>query len=330
MSGPTGQATPAGAAPAYRRPKRPGAIAVGLAAAGLWLGAAQPAAAHGDPRPAAYQVSSNAADGLEGIEVTHDGTIYVTSVFTGAVFRGSVRDPQLSLWLPAGSDGRDHATGIHVDRWGRVLIAGAMSGTFWMYAADGTLLATRQVPGDSFLNDFAMTRDAIYVTDSGTQIVYRAELTAEGIGQLQPFVEAAQFGPKAQFINGIVVTPGERYLLVVDWLTNTTWRVDLSTRAVTEVAVTGGDFGGDGLLLQGHRADVVQTDWVTEQSFVRSATFSADFSTARVTGDSARVALFDDGPTTIARDRGRLLWVLGQLNDETPELPYVVAQVPRS
>jgi hypothetical protein len=100
------------------------------------------------------------------------------------------------------------------------------------------------------------------------------------------------------------------------------------TGEVREVAVAGGSLGGDGLLLRGRTLESVQTDWATEETFVRTAQFTGDFSAAVVVRDSARVSAVEVGPTTIARDRGRLLWVEGQLSDETPDVPYRVSVVP--
>ncbi len=309
-------------------------LAITLTAAALAAALAAPATAAAEtpdvthPRPLSYAITADPANGLEGIHVTQEGTAYVTSVFTGAVFRGDTRTGVFRTWLPAGSDGRDHATGIHVDRWGTVLVTGAFDGTFFRYAADGTLLAKRTLAGEHFLNDFAMTRDAVFATDSFTSTVYRADLSATALGDFVPFAGPDAFGAKAEFLNGIVATSDGRWLLVVDWSTNTTWRVDARTGEVREVAVAGGSLGGDGLLLRGRTLESVQTDWATEETFVRTAQFTGDFSAAVVVRDSARVSAVEVGPTTIARDRGRLLWVEGQLSDETPDVPYRVSVVP--
>lgn len=102
-----------------------------------------------------------------------------------------------------------------------------------MYSPDGTLSAKWSLPGEHFLNDFAMTKNAVYITDSATSTIYRASLPA--------------------------------------------------------------------------------TD---QENSSRSSTQPCSAPTPSL------------GPTTPARDGGRLLWVLGQLSDETPDMPYVVSQVP--
>lgn len=312
-------------------------VAIALSGVGATAQATPPArdasatqgAAH-HRMPTSYVVTDQEGANPEGMEVTRDGTMYVTSVMTGEVFKGDTRHGVLHSWLPAGSDGRTHANGIHVDRWGRVLIAGGATGHFYVYSASGRLLAERSVPGESFLNDFSMTKDAVFVTDSSNGIVYRASLSRDGIGPLQPFVTAADFSPAQSFLNGIVTTPDGRYLLVVDWDVNRTWRIDVRTREVRQVQVDGDlPLGGDGALISGHIMQTVQADWDAEQMFVRTVRLSGDYSRATVLGDSPRVGL-DVNPTTMARDRGRLLWVESQLNSDQQRPPYRVGVVPGS
>ncbi|MDX6241021.1 MAG: hypothetical protein QOG10_5845, partial [Kribbellaceae bacterium] len=180
-------------------------------------------------RPSTYVVSEQPGDTPEGIEVTPDGTIYVTSVGSGAVYRGSVRSPRLKPFLAAGSDGRTSATGVHVDRWGRVLVAGASTSKLYLYDARGQLLAARTAQEGSFLNDFAFTADAVYVTDSAHNQIWRASLTAQGLGELEPWLTRDKISPTPYFLNGIVATPDGRTLLVGEQGQDLTYRVDIQT-----------------------------------------------------------------------------------------------------
>lgn len=310
-------------------PRRTLVLGSGALAIGAVTATPAPAAqAHGRRRPDRYLVSTTPGENLEGIEVTRRGTMYVTSVATGAVFRGDVRSPRLRRWLPAGRDGRTSATGVHVDRYGHVLVAGASTGRFYTYAANGRLMSTRQVAGESFLNDFSFTRHHVYVTDSASGTVHRARITRFGAGELEPFVTKADFAPATDFLNGIVTTPDERYLVVSDWGTDVTYRVDLRSRRVDRIEIAGGRaLGADGLLLRGHTGYALQTDWETERSWVRVVRFDRSFLTARVVRDSPSVG-FDASPTTLAFDRGRLLWVESQLNAPSSRPPFTVARVP--
>ncbi|GAB2666319.1 NHL repeat-containing protein [Kribbella swartbergensis] len=285
----------------------------------------QPAAAHVvPPRPTEYVVSTTPGDTPEGIEVTRGGTIYVTSVGTGAVYRGSARDPRLKPFLPAGSDGRTSATGIHVDRWGRVLVAGARTSKLFLYDADGTLLAVRMAADGSFLNDFTFAGDAVYVTDSARNQIWRAPLTRDGIGELEPWLTRDKIQPIPYFLNGIV-TDGKT-LLVGEQGQDVTYRIDLATKQVSTLDVTNGILSGDGYLLEGRRLYAVHNagggKYVT-----RLAVLNRDATKATIVADSEPGAS-GATPTTIARDRGRLLWVNSQLDIAPGTPPYTVSVVP--
>jgi len=278
------------------------------------------------PRPQTYVVSTTPGDTPEGIEVTRNGTIYVTSVGTGAVYRGTVREPRLKPFLPAGSDGRTAATGIHVDRWGRVLVAGASTSKLYMYDARGRLLAIRPAAEGSFLNDFAFTEDAVYVTDSAHNQIWRASLTKDGIGKLRPWLTRDKITPTPYFLNGIV-TDG-RTLLVGEQGQDVTYRVDLRTKAVSTLEITGanGILSGDGYLLEGRRLYAVYNAG-GGQYVTRLALLNGDWTKARVLADSMPGAT-NSTPTTIARDGHRLLWVNSQLDAAPGTPPYTVSVVP--
>ncbi|HEU4948764.1 MAG TPA: superoxide dismutase [Kribbella sp.] len=294
---------------------------------------ATPASAHSAaapdpaPRPQTYIVSEQPGDTPEGIEVTRDGTMYVTSVGTGAVYRGSVRNPRLKPFLPAGSDGRTTATGVHVDRWDRVLVAGASTSKLYLYDARGRLLAARTAQAGSFLNDFAFTRDAVYVTDSAHNMIWRASLTRDGLGELEPWLTRDRISPTPYFLNGIVATPDGRTLLVGEQGQDLTYRVDVRSAAVRPVEVSGanGILSGDGYLLEGHRLYAVYNAgggrYVT-----RLAELDSSWSRATVIADSEPGAA-GATPTTVARDRGRLLWVNSQLDMAPGTPPYTVSVV---
>ncbi|GAA1112979.1 hypothetical protein GCM10009630_07660 [Kribbella jejuensis] len=290
----------------------------------LLLLAAPTANATSVHRPTEYVVSTTPGDTLEGIAVTRDGTMYVTSVGTGAVYRGNTRSPQLTRFLPPGSDGRTSATGIHVDRWGRVLIAGASTSKLFLYDARGRLLDVQQAADGSFLNDFTIAGDAVYVTDSAHNQLWRAPLTRSGLGKLEPWITRDKIQPTPYFLNG-TVTDG-KVLLVGEQGQDVTYRVDLRTKQVSVVNVPNGILSGDGYLLDGHRLYVVYNagggKYVT-----RLALLNDDLTTATLIADSSLGAA-GATPTTIARDRGRLLWVNSQLDIAPGTPPYTVSVVP--
>ncbi|MFC3505017.1 SMP-30/gluconolactonase/LRE family protein [Micromonospora krabiensis] len=286
-------------------------------------------------RPDTYVVTREPDVRPEGVAVTPDGTIYVTSVTTGAVYRGDTARPALRPFLPAGGDGRTSAAGVHPDRHGRLFVAGWVTGTLFVHAPDGALLARRTATAGAALNDVAVTDDAVYVTDSATGTVWRAALDRTRIGELIPWLAPTDFATAPGFLNGIAVTPDGRYALVADQGTGEPGserlhRVDLRRRTATVVRVSGGQMGADGLLLEGDRLYGVVNfpDGHGGWSFaVNVALLDADRRTARVVRQS-RPAPLAQSPTTLARDGGRLLWVNSQLNAPTPTPPFTVSEVP--
>ncbi|MET9318410.1 superoxide dismutase [Kribbella sp. NPDC003505] len=275
-------------------------------------------------RPTEYVVSTTPGENLEGIAVTPGGTMYVTSVATGAVYRGTTRSSRLSLFLEAGDDGRTSATGIHLDRWGRVLVAGASTSKLFLYDARGRLLGVRKAADGSFLNDFTIAGDAVYVTDSAHNQIWRAPLTRDGLGELEPWITRDRIQPTPYFLNGIV-TDG-RVLLVGEQGQDVTYRIDLRSGQVTVLDVPNGILSGDGYLLEGHRLYAVHNagggKYVT-----RLALLNDDLTQATLVADSGPGAA-GATPTTIARDRGRLLWVNSQLDVAPGTPPYTVTVVP--
>ncbi|MEU4550444.1 SMP-30/gluconolactonase/LRE family protein [Micromonospora violae] len=286
------------------------------------------------PRPDTYVVSRASGVLPEGIAVSRDGTLYVTSLGTGAVYRGHVRDRELRQFLPPGADGRTRAAGLHLDGRGRIFVAGWDTGALFVHAPDGELLARRTAPGGA-LNDLALTADAVYVTDSATGTLWRAALDGPEVGNLVRWLTAADFPVAPGFLNGIVVTDGGRIALVADQGdgqpgTERLWRVDLVGRTATAVEVIDGQLGADGLLLEGDRLYGVVNfpnragGW---DFAVNLAIVDADRRTARVVRQS-RPAGLAQSPTTLVRDAGRLLWVNSQLNAPAPAPPFTVTQVP--
>ncbi|MDO3700686.1 superoxide dismutase [Micromonospora sp. C28SCA-DRY-2] len=310
-------------------------IVAATTAAVTALTATVPLPAPGHGRPDSYVVSAEPGVRPEGIAVTRTGTMYVTSVSDGAVYRGHVHDRELRPFLPAGTDGRTGAAGVRLDRWGRIFIAGWDTGTLFVYAPDGTLLARRPAGPGAALNDLVVTEDAVHVTDSATGVLWRADLDGAQVGDLTPWLTPADFPAAPGFLNGIAATADGRLAFVADQGTGVPGserlhRVDLGRRTATVVPVTGGQLGADGLLLEGNRLYGVvnfpdgQHGWLFA---VNLALLGPDGRTARVVRQS-RPAPLAQSPTTIARDADRLLWVNSQLNAAAPTPPFTVTEVP--
>lgn len=288
-------------------------------------------AAEPRPRPTTYIVSEEHGVFPEGIEITRDGTIYVTGNRNGAVYRGRVGDPRLKVFLPAGADGRTSAAGVHVDRFGRIWVAGYASNKLYVYAESGRLLAVRHAPGSN-LNDFVFSRDAVYVTDSARGILWRAPLRGWQIGELEPWLTGDDFSPAADFLNGIVASPRGDVLLVADGGTEALHRVDVAAETVQQVRIDRGvTFAADGMLVRGRRLYGVIGTPLPDGSFpyvVRELRLNGAWTGAAFVSDSG-TANRRDTPTTIAFDCDRILWVHSQFGNPAAAPPWTVTEARR-
>ena len=108
----------------------------------------------------------------EGIESGRGTSFFVGSMSDGAIWRGDLRTGSGTV-LAAGAPGRASAGIAYEAGRNRIWVAGVGpplngSGDVRVYdASSGALLAAYQPPGVGLLNDVAVTREAVYVTDSG-------------------------------------------------------------------------------------------------------------------------------------------------------------------
>ena len=100
----------------------------------------------------------------EGIE-SWGKWLYAGSLANGAIWRANARTGEGRILVP-GQTGKV-AVGLHIDRWGRLWVAGGPTGEVRVYnARNGKLLQTYTFTGTGFLNDLDIARNAVYVTDS--------------------------------------------------------------------------------------------------------------------------------------------------------------------
>lgn len=146
---------------------------VGLGLSLLALAGAQEAARFTLPGDAVYP---------EGIAYdAATGDLYVGSTRTGTVYRGDADEPgELEVFLRGGQDGRTSVTGMKVDGYGRLFVAGRSTGRIFVYdTASGRLIRALAAPPAprTLLNDVAVTDEAAYVTDSFRPQLFRVSLT---------------------------------------------------------------------------------------------------------------------------------------------------------
>jgi hypothetical protein len=279
------------------------------------------------------QVPSTIAlpDGLRPEGITSDGgsTFYVGSLAAGRVVTGDLRTGETRVLVP-GVDGR-MAVGTLFDRRNdRIWVAGGDTGAVTVYDADsGEQLGRWVTPGSVFLNDLTITRDAVYVTDTG---LARLVVVPLGPGGELPAADGATtlplrgdmpFSPSGSNGNGIRALDDDA-LLVVHSGTGGLFLVDPGTGRTTEVQVTGGTLtGGDGLELGGGHLFVVRG---TDDESVTALRLEQNGATARVERVLRNRSF--DVPSTATFAAGRLWVVNARFNTEpTPTTPYRITRV---
>jgi hypothetical protein len=222
------------------------------------------------------------------------------------------------------------AAGIEQDRWGRIWVAGGQTGQAYVYAADGTPVATFSLgsPPSTFINDVVITGDAAWFTDSLDDVLYKIPIARNGsLGTPVAVPLTGGYQHAEGFnLNGIEATPGGRWLLAVQSNTGILYRIDPATGTATPVDLGGASLvNGDGLLLQGRRLYVVQN------FFNQVAVVDLDprgFTSGAVVGELTSPNF--DVPTTVASLGNRLYLVNSRFSTPpTPTTPYTMVAIER-
>jgi hypothetical protein len=269
--------------------------------------------------------------GLRPEGVTSDGasTFYVGSLADGRIVTGDLRTGDTRVLVP-GVDGR-RAVGTLLDRRNdRIWAAGGDTGAVTAYdARSGRQLGRWLTPGSVFLNDLTITRDAVYVTDSGmARLVViplgpGGELPAADGATTLPLRGDIPVDPGTSNANGIRALDRDT-LLVVHNGTGGLFLVDPDTGDTDEVQVTRGELtGGDGLELGDGHLFVVRG---TDDESVTMLRLDQSGATARVEQVLRDTAF--DVPST-ATFAGGHLWVVNARFDTepTPTTPYSITRV---
>lgn len=259
-------------------------------------------------------------DGLQPEGLTSDGdtTFFVGSLADGRVLRGDLETQQTSVLVP-GQQGRV-AVGMQLERSrDRLWVAGGDTGSVTAYDAEsGRELGRWVVEGSGFLNDVAVTRDAVYVTDSGVQ---RLVVVPLGPGGRLPDADGAttlELTGELSFVPGEFNANGVRALdrdtlLLVQSNTGGLFLVDTSGGATEQVSEPGGDLaGGDGLELGDGRLFVVRGGGGDDVAVVRLRESGPSATVERVVTDPRF-----DVPTT-ATFAGGSLWTVNARFGTTP------------
>ncbi len=279
----------------------------------------------------------------EGITTWKKHTFFVGSRDTGAIYKGSLRTGKGDILVEGGEafleepDDRA-ATGMKVDKRGRLFVSGANSKHIRVYdARTGKQLADYFAGDDAgFINDVVVTKRGAYFTDSNNPRLYFIPFSKKGaLGELQRIALGGEYVNGAGFnANGIEAARGGKSLIVVKSNTGELFDVNAATGAAKRIAVSGGDGelqNADGILLKGRTLYVVENrddapgPGVGVISVVK---LSRDLTTGTITRTITDADF--DVPTTIARSGGRNYVVNGKFNTApTPTTPYEVVKVPK-
>jgi sugar lactone lactonase YvrE len=266
----------------------------------------------------------------EGIAAGTGNTFYVSSIPTGAVYRGDVRTGEGDV-LVQPQAGRA-AIGMKYDpRSGYLFVAGGPTGYAYVYngetGADVAAIQLTTLP--SFINDVIITQDAAYFTNSFQTEFYRVPLDANG--QLaSATAETIPLGGDYQFVsggfnaNGIAATPNGEWLIIVNSVDGALYRLDPLTGDATRIDLGGASVvNGDGILLWGNTLYVVQN----MDNKITVINLASDFRSGAITGTLTSPQF--DVPTTIARFGSNLYAVNARFSTPpTPDTTYTVVRVP--
>jgi len=261
------------------------------------------------------------------------GAYFVSSTTDGSILRGTLHDAAATVFLPAGGDGRTTATGLKVDSRGRLFVSGAGTGQMFVYDATTGGLLGKVSNGltPTFINDVAVTSagDA-YFTDSNNPILFKVAADANGQYTLESWLDFTGTALTYQTgfnLNGIAASEDGKYLIVVQSNTGKLFRIEIATKAVTEINLGGATVtNGDGILLNGKTLYVSRN----QQGLIVKLQLSDDLMSGSVVSSTTDPLLAY--PTTLAWAEGRLLVVNSQFNKRgpglQPVLPFTITSMP--
>jgi sugar lactone lactonase YvrE len=305
--------------------RTPRLLAAGLAAVTLVAGTTVPAASSSQTLPRRIDLPR----GWQPEGITTDGTrLYVGSLKNGGLWVVNPATGRKRVLSP-GAKGR-LGVGVDYDRRRDLLwVAGGPTGVVRAHDADTGRIRARYDFGDGrFINDLAVTRYAVYATDSMSSQLAVVPLPRD-VDRLAPKAKARTLDLTGDFqpvpdefnLNGIENHAG--WLLAVQSVNGRLFRINPRTGATLRVDVAGARLtNGDGLELRGETLYVVRNF----NNLVVALQLDERLTSAeRVAGRRHRSL---DVPTTAAVAH-RALWAVNARfgTDPTPRTAYWITRL---
>ena len=254
------------------------------------------------------------------------GDAYVGSLADGTLYQLTA-DGKTQVWGAGGQDGRESVAGVKVDIRGRLWVAGGYDGTLRVYDLRTREVLARMDTGarPSLVNDVAFGPDGkAYVTDSLIPALFLAHDEPPALERWADLAAAGVPWPEGLNFNGLVLTADHHHLVACQTNLGRFWRIELTSREVSEVVMDGGPLQHcDGLAISGSTLYAA----VNARNLVAVADLADDGSAGRVSK-----LLRSDAfafPTAVAVSGARLLVVNSQLDrmSSCPRPPFTVAVV---
>jgi Cu-Zn family superoxide dismutase len=181
-----------------------------------------------------------------------------------------------------------------------------------------------------FINDCAADNNYVYFTDTRERKIYRTSVLGSP-GNLEEWLvftdQQIPYSPTGTNANGIVLTPDDKYIIIVISYSGKLYRINKTDKSIAEIQLSTPVTSGDGLLLDGN------TLYVSRNAIgqIYPVTLNSDYSQGTVGTGFGTNLLFN---TTIAKAGDYLLVVNGQLNRRpsatntiAPSLPFTISRV---
>jgi sugar lactone lactonase YvrE len=237
----------------------------------------------------------------EGFAIGKGHTAYSGSP-DGSIYKVNLRNGQGEILVEPGSDPFDCLTlGMRVDRRTNYLfVAGCFHGNAYVFDADtGELIMEYQftLPEGSVVNDLAITKDAVYFTDSHQPFLYRLPLSKNGEIPTDPNAATAipltgDFVIGDEFYdgfccaaNGIVATPNGKTLIVGNSSNSQILRVDPTTGHADQIIVDTPLSGFlDGIVLRNKTLYILTPYDPTPEDMIQVVLLDEDMLTGQLLG----------------------------------------------